>query len=176
MPPHTAELSVSQLLKILEGYKTSYFETGEIPALDTAFKRNLFNTFFCYIDHVNFFPFHLKLHTDERGSFVETVKMNSGGQISFSTTLPGIIRGNHFHTRKAERFAVIKGKARIDMRRIGTDNILSFIWTEAGPRLWICPSGLPTTSPTLAMKSFIPFSGLVNISTRTDPDTFFEKV
>ena len=37
----------------------------------------------------------LKLNTDERGSFIETVKLNSGGQVSFSTTAPGITRGNH---------------------------------------------------------------------------------
>ena len=54
------------------------------------------------------------------------VKLNSGGQVSFSSTVPGITRGNHYHTRKAERFAVIKGKARIELRRIGTDKFFSF--------------------------------------------------
>ncbi len=123
---HTTELKVSVLLKILKGFKNNYFEKGEIPDLSKPFNRKLFNTFLCYIDHKQFFPFHLKLNTDNRGSFVETVKLNSGGQVSFSTTVPGITRGNHFHTRKAERFAVIKGKARIEIRRIGTDDKLIF--------------------------------------------------
>jgi len=116
--PHTSEKKVSEILKLLEGYKENYFEKGIFPNLDDRFELNLFNTFVCYIDHAKFFPFHLKLNSDERGTFVETVKLHSGGQVSFSTTRPGITRGNHFHTRKAERFAVIKGKARIELRRI----------------------------------------------------------
>lgn len=124
--PHTAQIKVSSLLQKLQEFKDNYFDKGIIPSLDDPFERNLFNTFLCYIDHATFFPFHLKLNTDDRGSFVETVKLHSGGQVSFSTTVPGITRGNHFHTRKAERFAVIKGKARIDLRRIGTDKVLSF--------------------------------------------------
>jgi UDP-2-acetamido-2,6-beta-L-arabino-hexul-4-ose reductase len=124
--PHTSTIKVSALLKKLESFKENYLGKGILPSLDDPFERNLFNTFVCYIDHKSFFPFHLKLNTDDRGSFVETVKLHSGGQISFSTTVPGITRGNHFHTRKAERFAVIKGKARIELRRIGTDKVLNF--------------------------------------------------
>jgi len=124
--PYTVEVKVSKVLSLLEGYKTNYFEKGIIPNLDNKFEKNLFNTFLCYIDHKNFFPFHLTKHSDDRGSFVETVKLNSGGQVSFSTTVPGITRGNHYHTRKAERFAVIKGKAKIELRKIGTGEVLSF--------------------------------------------------
>jgi len=124
--PYTASIKVSALLQKIKGFKENYFEKGIIPNLDKPFERNLFNTFVCYIDHTNFFPFLLKLNNDERGSFVETIKFKSGGQVSFSTTAPGITRGNHFHTHKAERFVVIKGKARIDIRRIGTGKVLSF--------------------------------------------------
>ena len=124
--PYTSEVKVSEVLKKLEQYRSAYFSQGTIPDLDNVFDRNLWNTFLCYIDHAAFFPFLLKLNTDNRGSFVETVKLNSGGQVSFSTTVPGITRGNHFHTRKAERFAVIKGKAKIELRRIGTDKVMSF--------------------------------------------------
>jgi UDP-2-acetamido-2,6-beta-L-arabino-hexul-4-ose reductase len=122
----TAKVKVSKVLELLNGYKETYFQQGVIPNLNNTFERNLFNTFLCYIDHKNFFPFYLKKHIDKRGSFVETVKLNSGGQVSFSTTVPGITRGNHFHTRKAERFAVIKGKARIELREIGTEDVFSF--------------------------------------------------
>ena len=122
----TTEIKVSKVLSFLESYKSNYFEKGIIPNLDNEFEKNLFNTFLCYIDHKSFFPFQLTKHSDERGSFVETIKLNSGGQVSFSTTVPGITRGNHFHTRKAERFAVIKGKARIELRKIGTEEVLSF--------------------------------------------------
>jgi len=124
--PHTITIKVSEILGKLNSYKENYFEKGIFPNLNNPFDRNLFNTFVCYIDHEKFFPRMLELKTDDRGSFVETVKLNSGGQVSFSTTKPGVTRGNHFHTRKAERFAVIKGKAVIELRRIGTDKKFTF--------------------------------------------------
>lgn len=124
--PHTITIKVSEILSKLNSFKENYFEKGIFPNLNDPFDRNLFNTFVCYIDHENFFPRKLELKTDDRGSFVETVKLNSGGQVSFSTTKPGVTRGNHFHTRKAERFAVIKGKAIIELRRIGTNKKLTF--------------------------------------------------
>jgi UDP-2-acetamido-2,6-beta-L-arabino-hexul-4-ose reductase len=124
--PYTSQIKVSELLAVLKKMNSDYSGKGEIPDISDPFMRNLFITYLTYIDHSAFFPFKLKLNTDQRGSFVETVKLNSGGQISFSTTVPGVTRGNHFHTRKAERFAVIKGKALIELRRIGTDKILSF--------------------------------------------------
>jgi UDP-2-acetamido-2,6-beta-L-arabino-hexul-4-ose reductase len=65
--------------------------------------------------------------------FVETMKMNVGGQVSFSTTKPGITRGNHFHTRKIERFAVIKGNALIQLRKVGTKDILNFKLSGENP-------------------------------------------
>ncbi len=123
---HSKVIRVSEILTLLSRFKADYFEKGIFPSLDDKFDRNLFNTFVCYIDHEKFFPRMLELKTDERGTFVETVKLNSGGQVSFSTTKPGVTRGNHFHTRKAERFAVIKGRARLQLRLVGTSKTLTF--------------------------------------------------
>jgi len=173
---YTVELKVSQLLKILESYKTNYFEKGEIPALDTPFKRNLYNTFLCYIDHAKFFPFPLELNTDERGSFVETIKLNSGGQVSFSTTVPGITRGNHFHTRKAERFAVIKGKARIDIRRIGTDKVLSFELDGKQPSFVDMPVWYTHNITNIGNEELYTIFWINEHFNPDDPDTYFEKV
>ena len=124
--PHTKTIKVSQVLSLLEGYKTNYIEHGIFPDLSNTFERNLFNTFVCYIDHKNYFPQPLTQHADDRGIFVETSKVG-GGQNSFSTTISGITRGNHFHTRKAERFTVIKGKAKLALRKIGSNEVMEFI-------------------------------------------------
>lgn len=123
---HTSEIKVTELLGILQNFKTLYQEKGEIPALTNNFELNLFNTFRCYMDIKNYFPKKMKQHLDQRGSFVELIRLGIGGQVSFSTTLPGITRGNHFHTRKIERFTVIKGKALIQLRKIGTNEVLDF--------------------------------------------------
>ncbi|TVZ47784.1 NAD-dependent epimerase/dehydratase family protein [Olleya sp. Hel_I_94] len=123
---HTAEAKVSEVLALLVNFKDTYQDKGEIPILDTTFKINLFNTFRCYMDIETHFPVQYTQHTDPRGSFVEVIRLGIGGQVSFSTTVPNITRGNHFHTRKIERFSVIKGKALIQLRRIGTDKVLEF--------------------------------------------------
>jgi UDP-2-acetamido-2,6-beta-L-arabino-hexul-4-ose reductase len=123
---HTAQKRVSEVLKLLLEYKQNYYENGVIPNLTDQFERNLFNTFVNYIDHNIFFPFRLSKHADYRGEFVEIIKLNSGGQVSFSTTAPNITRGNHYHTRKYERFAVLKGRARLQLRKIGTNQVIDF--------------------------------------------------
>ena len=151
-------------------------ENGIVPDLSDPFERNLFNTFVCYIDHSNFFPFKLRLNTDERGSFVETVKLNSGGQISFSTTKPGITRGNHFHTRKAERFAVIKGKARIQLRRIGTDRIINFELDGTEPAFVDMPVWHTHNITNIGSEDLYTIFWISEFFDAGDPDTFFETV
>lgn len=123
---HTAEAKVSEILRLLKDYKEQYQDKGEIPELHNTFELNLFNTYRCYMDIKNYFPVKFTQHTDPRGSFVEVIRLGIGGQVSFSTTVPDITRGNHYHTRKIERFAVIKGKALIQLRKIGTDEVLDF--------------------------------------------------
>jgi len=123
---HTAEVYVSEILAKLQDYKEKYLDNGIFPALPDTFSLQLFNTYRSYIDHKSYFPFRLKQHADNRGVFVELVKLQQGGQVSFSTTHADITRGNHFHTRKIERFLVIKGKARIQLRKYNTDEVLNF--------------------------------------------------
>lgn len=124
--PYDIERKVSEILALLENYKELYVEQGIIPFLKDKHEVNLFNTFCGYLDFESLYPRKLIQHTDVRGTFVETIKTGVGGQISFSTTVPGITRGNHYHTRKIERFTVIKGKARIQLRKIGTEDVLNF--------------------------------------------------
>ena len=119
-------MKVTKLLAMLNEFKSSYFENGEIPDINDKTRRDLFNTFRSYIDLNNFFPRDYTKHTDDRGSFIELIRLNTGGQVSFSTTVPGITRGNHYHTRKVERFSVIKGKATIEMRRVDQDEVHHF--------------------------------------------------
>ena len=173
---HTVEIKVSEVLRLLESYKSNYFEKGIIPNLDNEFEKNLFNTFLCYIDHISFFPFHLTKHSDDRGSFVETVKLHSGGQVSFSTTVPGITRGNHYHTRKAERFAVIKGKARIQLRKIGTDEVLNFELDGAQPSFVDMPIWYTHNITNIGDEDLYTIFWINEHYNPDDGDTFFEKV
>jgi UDP-2-acetamido-2,6-beta-L-arabino-hexul-4-ose reductase len=122
----TYRIKLSDLLDLLNRYKKEYQEKGIIPAINNDFELNLFNTYRCYIPLRNYFPVKFNQHKDARGAFVEIIRLNEGGQVSFSTTHPSVTRGNHFHTRKIERFAVIKGKALIRLRKIDTEEVLEF--------------------------------------------------
>ncbi len=174
--PHSSTIKVSDLLSKLTQYKNDYFEKGEIPNLNIPFDRNLWNTFLCYIDHESFFPYHLKLNTDHRGTFVETVKLNSGGQISFSTTMPGVTRGNHFHTRKAERFAVIKGKARIQLRRVGTNKTMNFYLDGNQPAFVDMPIWHTHNITNIGDEELYTIFWINEHFNSEDTDTYFEKV
>ena len=174
--PHTDEIRVSEILELLKGYKSDYYEKGIIPDISTPFKRNLFNTFVCYIDIPSHFPVKLNLNTDERGSFVETMRVNNGGQTSFSTTRPGVTRGNHFHTRKAERFAVIRGKAKIQLRRIGTDQILNFELDGKEPSYVDMPVWYTHNITNTGDEDLYTIFWINEFFNPEDPDTYFEKV
>lgn len=131
--PFDFEKKVTDILSLLNYFKELYLEKGIIPELKDLNEINLFNTFRCYIDSATHFPVKLIQHADPRGVFVETIKLGVGGQVSFSTTVPTITRGNHYHTRKIERFTVIKGKARIQLRKIGTNEVINFHLDGAEP-------------------------------------------
>ncbi len=122
----SSKMKVSFILEKLNYFKSTYFIHGIFPSLNNSFEINLFNTFRSYINHKTFFPKKHTLHSDARGAFVEIAKLGIGGQVSFSTTFPEVTRGNHFHTRKIERFSVIQGKALIQMRNINSNEVLDF--------------------------------------------------
>lgn len=173
---HTNEIRVTEILQKLLGFKSHYLENGIIPDLDDSFERDLFNTFVCYINTEKHFPVKLRQSTDDRGTFVETVKLKSGGQVSFSTTKPGITRGNHFHTRKSERFAVIKGKALIQLRRIGTDKVMNFELDGSEPAYVDMPVWNTHNITNVGNEDLYTIFWISEFFDPADPDTFFEKV
>lgn len=174
--PHMKEIKVTEILTLLKGFKEGYFEKGVFPDLNDPFERDLFNTFVCYIDHDKRNPVKLLKNTDDRGSFVETVKLTSGGQVSFSTTRPGITRGNHFHIRKAERFAVIKGKAVIQLRRIGTDKVMNFDLDGDEPSFVDMPVWHTHNITNTGSEDLYTIFWISEFFDPEDPDTYFEKV
>ena len=173
---HTSESKVSQLLSLLECYKAAYQDKGIIPSLNTTFELNLFNTFRCYMDIATHFPVKFVEHTDPRGSFVEIIRLGVGGHVSFSTTVPSITRGNHYHTRKIERFAVIKGKALIQLRRIGTDEVLDFYLDGAEPAYVDMPIWYTHNIKNIGDEVLYTNFWINEFYDPNDPDTYFENV
>ena len=173
---HTQEAKVTEILALLQGYKSGYQDKGEIPAIHNNFELNLFNTFRCYMNISEHFPVKFTQHIDQRGSFVEVIRLGVGGQVSFSTTLPGITRGNHYHTRKIERFAVIKGKALIQLRQIGTADVLDFYLDGEEPAYVDMPIWYTHNIKNIGEEVLYTNFWINEFYNSNDPDTFFEHV
>lgn len=174
--PHEFEVKVSDILSQLNHFHEAYFQRGEMPQLDSRWSLYLFATFQSYIPFEKFFPFYLKKNTDPRGSFVEIIRLNSGGQVSFSTTVPGITRGNHFHTRKMERFAVISGKATIAFRRVDTDVVSTFELDGDSPSFVDMPVWHTHLITNTGDQELLTMFWINEHYNAEDPDTYFVNV
>lgn len=125
-PAPTSHAKVSEILSSLQRLARVHFEDRLVPDLESDFEGNLFRTLVTYADP-SAHAYRPTVHADERGYLFEVVKqLAGGGQVFFSTTRPGITRGNHYHTRKYEKFCVVKGEAAIRLRRLQTDDILEY--------------------------------------------------
>lgn len=173
---HTQTIKVSEVLALLNNYKETYLEKGEIPEINSTFELNLFNTFRCYINHKDHYPVKFTQHTDPRGSFVEIIRLGVEGQVSFSTTVPGITRGNHYHTRKIERFAVIKGKALIQLRKIGTDEVMDFYLDGEEPAYVDMPIWYTHNIKNIGDEMLYTNFWINEPYDPNNPDTYFEEV
>ncbi|WP_294265550.1 NAD-dependent epimerase/dehydratase family protein [uncultured Chryseobacterium sp.] len=172
----TATKKVSEVLALLNEYKTKYFDGGEIPAINDSFEHNLFNTYRSYIDYKTHYPVKFIQHTDPRGAFVEVIRLGIGGQCSFSTTVPGITRGNHFHTRKIERFAVIKGKALIQLRKIDSDEVLDFYLDGNEPAYVDMPIWYTHNIKNIGVEELYTIFWINEAFNPEDADTYFVEV
>ena len=174
--PFTAEIKVSEIFALLQYFRTTYQDKGEVPILNNDFEHNLFNTYRCYMDVSNYFPKKFVQHADNRGTFIEIARLGLPGQMSFSTTLPGITRGNHFHTRKIERFAVIKGKALIQLRRIGTNEVHDFYLDGDEPAYVDMPIWYTHNIKNIGEEMLYTIFWINEAFDVNNPDTYFEIV
>ena len=173
---HTATYKVSEILKLLIRYKEKYFEIGQIPSFYNQFEINLFNTFRSYFNLSTHYPIKYKNNTDDRGNFVEIIRLGSGGQVSFSTTKRGITRGNHFHTRKIERFSVIKGKALIQLRKIGSNELFNYYLSGDEPAYVDMPIWFTHNIKNIGEEELYTMFWINEFYDENDPDTYFENV
>ncbi|MBB1054740.1 NAD-dependent epimerase/dehydratase family protein [Dietzia sp. B44] len=174
--PEGELIGVVAVWNLLQEFHSSYSPSGEIPDISTKFRVNLFNTYRAQLfpDH---YPIKLIPHSDPRGSFVETVRCRGGeGQSSFSTTVPGITRGEHYHLSKIERFAVIQGTARISLRKMFTDEVLDFHVTGNQPTAIDMPVGWVHNITNIGNETLLTQFWSHELFRPDAPDTFPEPV
>lgn len=125
LKPHGTSTTVQGVYNTFRDFNSLY-SVGDVPPLLSELDVDLFNTLRAAKFPAHY-PIGLTSRSDDRGRLVEVVRAHGGqGQTFISTTKPGITRGEHFHLRKVERFVVVGGSARISLRKVLTDEIVSF--------------------------------------------------
>jgi UDP-2-acetamido-2,6-beta-L-arabino-hexul-4-ose reductase len=66
------------------------------------------------------------MNIDHRGSFTEFLKTPDRGQVSINISKPGIVKGNHWHHTKNEKFLVVSGSGVIRFRKIDETEVLEY--------------------------------------------------
>lgn len=99
--------------------------TLSVPDLSDAFTKKLYSTYLSYLPEERF-SYPLKMNVDDRGSFTEIIRTSDRGQFSVNISKPGVTKGQHWHHTKNEKFVVVSGHGLIQLRKIGTEEVVSF--------------------------------------------------
>ena len=122
--PHGHDMTVSELHDRLKRLNDRYAE-GVNPETAEPIDLKLFNTLRSFIPYDKR-VIDLTQHNDDRGSLFEAARADGQGQVFLSTSHPDITRGQHFHFRKVERFLVVQGQAKIRLRRVLKDEVITY--------------------------------------------------
>ena len=174
--PVTHKVTLGEMADTLEKFKTQpeSLIMPEIPA--GSFAKKLYSTYLSYLPKEKV-SFPLKMNVDNRGSFTELLKTASCGQFSVNISKPGITKGEHWHNTKWEFFIVVSGKALIQERKIGTDEILEFyVSGEKIEAVHMLPGYTHNIINLSDTEDLITLMWANESFDKNRPDTFFEKV
>ena len=123
--PVSHRVTLGEIVRLLESFRDQpkSLTMPEIPY--GSFAKKLYSTYLSYLPKEKI-SFPLKMNCDARGSFTELLRSDKCGQVSVNISKPGITKGQHWHHTKWEFFMVVAGHGLIQMRKIGTDEVLNF--------------------------------------------------
>ena len=123
--PVTHKATLGQIVDMLYIF-SKVPETLVMPEIPNgSFAKKLYSTYLSYLPERKV-KFPLKMNVDDRGSFTEILKSEKCGQFSVNISRPGITKGQHWHNSKWEFFTVVSGHGLIQLRKVGTDEILEY--------------------------------------------------
>ena len=123
--PVTHKVTLGEIVELLDAFKAQP-QTLMMPSIPKgSFAKKLYSTYLSYLPYEKA-AFDLKMNVDPRGSFTELLRTENCGQFSVNISKPGITKGQHWHHTKWEFFIVVSGRALIQQRKVGTDEVLNF--------------------------------------------------
>lgn len=165
---------LGEIVKLIYSFKKTR-DNRLIPNITDDFTKKLYSTYLSYLPK-NQFSYELKMNKDQRGSFTEFIKIPDMGQISINISKNRIIKGNHWHQTKIEKFLVVSGKGVIRLRKLYTDEIIEYF--VSGDKLEVVdiPVGYTHNIENLGEKDMITIIWANEVLDPEKPDTYFLEV
>lgn len=123
------KVKIKQLAKIIKSFNERGSSKNK-ENLGSGLFKILYSTYLSYLP-TNKFAYSIEAKSDKRGKFVEFLKSNSFGQISFLTINPGMIRGGHYHHTKIEKFLLVKGQVLFRFKNIESNEFYEILVTDS---------------------------------------------
>jgi UDP-2-acetamido-2,6-beta-L-arabino-hexul-4-ose reductase len=168
------EISLGGLANAIANFKKSRKELY-IEAVGVGFMRALYATYISYLPKEEF-SYDLEYFEDKRGVFVEILKTQNSGQISYFTAKPGVTRGGHFHHSKIEKFLVIEGEALFRFRHIISNDYFEIKVKAGQPRIVETIPGWTHDITNIGSNELISLLWANEVFNSDRPDTIFERV
>lgn len=96
-----------------------------LPDMSNEFTKKLYSTYLSYLPEDSL-CYPLKTNLNEKGSFTEFIKGDAFGQVSINILKPGIIKGNHWHQIKNEKFLIVSGEGKVLLQKLGSREIIEY--------------------------------------------------
>ena len=172
----THYVSLGKIVDLLQSFH-SQPTTLILPELPCgSFEKKLYSTYLSYLPGSKV-KFALKMNEDTRGSFTELLKTKNSGQFSVNVSKPGITKGEHWHNSKWEFFIVVSGRALIQERKIGTDEVIEFeVSGEKIEAVHMLPGYTHNIINLSETKDLVTLMWANELFDPSHPDTFYEKV
>ncbi len=169
------QIKLGELAAKLYEYKKIMNNINLPQTTNNEFEKKLFSTFVSYydLDEIIFTPVS---NVDERGSYTELFRTIDSGQFSVSHSKPGVKRGNHYHHTKMERFIVVKGSARIGLRKLGETELKNFYVSDKVIQIVTIPVGYTHDIENIGNDEMILIMWSNELFDKNRPDTIFCEV
>ena len=174
--PVSHKVTLGEIVDLLASFKREPQDliVPEIPK--GSFAKKLYSTYLSYLPKEKV-AFSLKTNADERGSFTELIKTLNCGQVSVNISKSGITKGQHWHNTKWEFFIVVKGRALIQERMIGGDEIIEFeVSGDDMKAVHMLPGYTHNIINLSETEDLVTIMWANELFDKNKPDTFFEKV
>ncbi len=166
--------TLGRIVELLEGFRDSR-NTFSVPDLSDPFVKKLHATYLSYLPEDGF-SYPLKMNVDSRGSFTEVLRTEHHGQFSVNIAKPGIVKGNHWHHTKNEKFLVVGGEGVIRFRRIDGEEVIEYRVSGRKMEVLDIPPGYTHNIENTGDADLITFMWCNERFDPEKPDTIFQEV